>query len=276
MACHGSLRSVPNEFQFTHLTNVDRSHYVPSGREAGRYSNDRPVSLPGRRILAKRAGSREESLHPSVPRFYEPSPALHELQLLELLSRRPDVTQKAAARELHLSASRVHQYLHELAARGILRMDPHGHRDMRYHLTAAGQSRLHELETQHMAEAGHFVETTTRMASRLVGRAARDGIARLGVLAGPALGGVLAGLAEENELTLVHLAQATDGAALVALLAERHVEGLIVLEEIDDTDMSCLVTHCAEHDIRVYAIGTLNRSGGEKPRRNPEVAGSRH
>jgi len=155
------------------------------------------------------------------------------MQLLSLLRHRPDITQKRAAEELDLSASRVHECLHHLAKEGILRLEPHGRRDLHYRLTDLGLSRLDELERQHMAEAGRFVETFTRMASRLVGRAAHEGVTRLGLLAGPALSAALLVIAEEDQVVLVAVTPTRDAATLNEVLKSQRLDGRLIFEDLD-------------------------------------------
>jgi len=176
------------------------------------------------------------------------------MQLLSLVRQHPDVTQKRAAEELNLSASRVHQYLHKLADEGILRLEPYGHRDLHYRLTDLGLTRLEDLLRQHMAEAGRYVEVFSRMASRLLRRAAHEGVSRLGLLAGPALSAALAVVAEENEVALVAVPPATDAASLDRVLGDQRLGGLLIFQDLSERTVTALRARCLVHGIRVYTM----------------------
>ena len=187
--------------------------------------------------------------------FYEPSPLLRELQVLSILDRNPEASQKDVALRVGLAPSMVHNYIHALALRGLIQFEGPTRRQLRYIVTTSGRDRIRLLARRHVADAGRLLE---RIASRLrweIGSIVPDEIRTLAVVAPPALAGTLERLAQEMGIEVVHLGDPSQRAEQgEEALCLDGVDAVVVAEDPAQEHVSDVVHRCHEQGLKVFIL----------------------
>ncbi len=84
------------------------------------------------------------------------SPRLNEMNLLHCLSVNPDITQAELARRCGLSVAMVNNYMKDLCAAGLIVYDRKSSKNISYHLTAAGSTRVEAIGQELLQEMLEF------------------------------------------------------------------------------------------------------------------------
>jgi DNA-binding MarR family transcriptional regulator len=186
--------------------------------------------------------------------FYEPSPLLRELQVLSILARDPEASQKEIAIEVGLAPSMIHNYIHALASQGLVEFHGPTRRRLRYIVTSAGRDRIDALAARHMSAAGRVLERFTGLVRRELERVARDGVKSLGVLAGPDLVGTLAKLAAESGLETRSLQRDGRSAPASDPLALAGLDAVLIAADPAGEDVADAMRRCREEGLPVYCV----------------------
>ncbi|MBI4774546.1 MAG: winged helix-turn-helix transcriptional regulator [Deltaproteobacteria bacterium] len=82
---------------------------------------------------------------PGISKFLLPTKQFRELFILACLNENPSMSQHILAERVHLSSTMVNNYIRRLADEGLIRVEGHTNRSMRYSLTPKGYNRLSKL-----------------------------------------------------------------------------------------------------------------------------------
>jgi len=193
-------------------------------------------------------------MQPMESEFYEPSPLLRELQVLSILARDPEASQKEIATQVGLAPSMIHNYIHALADQGFVQFQGPTRRQLRYIVTHSGRGRIESLATRHIADTGRLIEKITSRLRRDIEGLARDGVRRLGIVARPALARTL--LAAATEIGMV-VQQVGEGEGLPAGadgFEPGSLDAILVAEDPLTESVSATVQRCKEAGIKVLSL----------------------
>jgi len=186
--------------------------------------------------------------------FYEPSPLLRELQVLSILARNPEASQKEIAVEVGLAPSMIHNYIHALALAGLVEFQGPTRRRLRYLVTGTGHQRIESLAARHVSAAGKVIERFTGLVRREIEKAARDGVKSLGVLAGRDLVGTLSLIAAESGVearTLEHNGRSETPGGSYPLAG---LDAVLIALDPAHEDVLAALRSCREKGLPVYCV----------------------
>jgi DNA-binding MarR family transcriptional regulator len=197
----------------------------------------------------------ETTMTPLESEFYEPSPLLRELQVLSILARDPEASQKEIAHQVGLAPSMVHNYIHHLAHQGFVEFRGPTRRQLRYIVTDTGLTRIEALSARHLTEAGRLIEKIQGRLLRAMERVARTGARGIGVLAPAALAQAMLRAAGETGLAARLLwdgngarPAAPDRSALAGL------DAVVVGDDQDAPEVAAAVRACREAGLPVHTL----------------------
>lgn len=197
---------------------------------------------------------REKMMQAIDSEFYEPSPLLRELQVLTILARDPEASQKEIAIEVGLAPSMIHNYIHALADEGFVEFHGPTRRRLRYIVTSAGRLRIDDLAARHMSAAGRIFERITSLVRREIERVARDGVKNLGVLAGPDLAGTLSRMAAESGLETRPLRRDGQAPASSETFPLAGLDAVLIALDPTREDVLAAMRRCREQGLPVYCV----------------------
>lgn len=187
-------------------------------------------------------------------RFFEPSPLLHELQILLVISRNPGSSQRKIAQEVGLSPSMVHNYLRTLERRGLVRFRGTSHARLQYVPTGGGIARAEFLAGCLLAETSDLMQEITNRARHAIQRAAGEGVRVLGVVADPQLADALADIAEETGVSVCTvLPREGDIRAAFEALPSRP-DAVMIADDATRKEISSFLEACHEQGVPVRSL----------------------
>jgi len=192
---------------------------------------------------------------PTESEFYEPSPLLRELQVLSILARDPEASQKEIAEEVGLAPSMIHNYIHALAGQGLVEFQGPTRRRLRYIVTEPGRVRIEALAGRHLAEAGRLLDRLTSAIRRQIDNAVRDGFRSLGVVARPALAGALSRVAADAGVEIRAVPnRGRDSVGTESSAPLTGFDAVLIAEDPASADVEDTMRRCREQGVRVYHV----------------------
>jgi len=167
--------------------------------------------------------------------FYQPTPLLRELGILEFLSVDPNSSQKRIAGKVGLGTAMVHAYLHAFQEQGLVEFRGSSSKKLQYVLTAKGRKVLESLASKHLTEVNRLIGDIQASITRCVQRAASDGVHRLAVISEPSIRDMIERMDIHSDVHLIFpRIEALDPDALLDGMGSPPDALLIALMAIDD------------------------------------------
>jgi len=196
-----------------------------------------------------------QSMQSMESEFYEPSPLLRELQVLSILARDPEASQKDIAGQVGLAPSMIHNYIHALAQAGLVEFHGPTRRRLRYVVTSAGRQHIENLSARHLFSAGRILERITSSVRREIERVARDGVKNLGVLTFPYFAGIVSRIAAESGLETILLRRSGARSDPDGPPPLEGLDAVLVVDNPTCDDVVAALRACRERGLPVYRVG---------------------
>lgn len=187
-------------------------------------------------------------------RFFEPSPLLHEFQILLVIRHDPGASQRRIAQEVGLSPSMVHNYLRSLERQGLVEFRGTNHARLQYVLTEGGIARAESLVGGLLGETSELIREIATRVRHAIQRAAGEGVRVLGVVGNPHLADALAEAAKETGVIVYPVLPRVGNirAAFEALPARP--DAVVVADDLKRREISDFVEACQREGVPVRSL----------------------
>src|SRR5690606_31717699 len=111
--------------------------------------------------------------------FLKPTPLLKEYQLLDLIAKNSDITQRELSRNLNVALSMINEYLDKAEQNGYITKNYKSSKDVEYHITNQGKDRIKLLNIRYLKSALDVYTSARGEVSQFLLRVINEGFKKI-------------------------------------------------------------------------------------------------
>ncbi|MBN3489966.1 winged helix-turn-helix transcriptional regulator [Acholeplasma equirhinis] len=111
--------------------------------------------------------------------FLKPTPLLKEYQLLDLIAKNSDITQRELSRNLNVALSMINEYLDKAEQNGYISKNYKSSKDVEYHITNQGKDRIKLLNIRYLKSALDVYTSARGEVSQFLHRVINEGFKKI-------------------------------------------------------------------------------------------------